>query len=539
MIEINGKSVYNSLAMGRLFFLNKEKEPVKRTKIDNTAEEIRRVEEARSIAKTELGELYKAALVSVGEANAEVFQIHIMMLDDEDFFGAITSMINMQSVNAEFAVAHTSDIFARTFGNMADEYMKARAADVKDISDRMIKILMGSNVGAEELSENSIIVAPDLTPSETVQLDIDKVSGFVTFFGSQTSHTSIIARTMNLPAIICTGEISSEYHGRTAIVDGSGGTLYIDPDEAKIEDFKHRKKLEEERGELLRRLCGKPTQTKSGKSVKLYANIAYPRDLRAVLANDGEGIGLFRSEFLYLDNPDYPSEDQQFERYKEVAEAMGQKDVIVRTMDIGADKKIDYFNLPCEDNPALGYRAIRICLSDRALFKTQLRAILRASAFGNISIMFPMIVSQKEVSSAKSCLKECMQELTAEGIPYNPDIQVGIMIETPAAAIISDLLAREVDFFSIGTNDLTQYTLAADRQNSRLEEFIDIRHEAILRLIEMTVKNAHKEGKWVGICGELATDPQLCTRFVDMGVDELSVTPSEILRVRERIRNLD
>lgn len=539
MIEINGKSVYNSLAMGRLFFLNKEKDPVKRKKIDNIKAEVQRVTNARETARAELQELYQKALVSVGETNAEVFQIHIMMLDDEDFFGAITNMITMQSVNGEFAVAHTADIFARTFGNMADEYMRARAADVKDISERLVKILSGEDGSEEELAPNSIIVAPDLTPSETVQLDIDKVSGLITFFGSQTSHTSIIARTMNLPAIICTGEISAEYHGRTAIIDGSSGTIYIDPDENKIEDFKHRKKMEEERAELLRLQCGKPTETKSGRRINLYANIAYPRDLRAVLANDSEGIGLFRSEFLYLESKDFPTEDQQFERYKEVAEAMGQKTVIIRTLDIGADKQIDYFNLPCEDNPALGYRAIRICLSDKPLFKTQLRAILRASAFGNISIMFPMITSQKEVTAAKSCLKECMQELEAEGIPFNPQIQVGIMIETPAAAIISDLLAREVDFFSIGTNDLTQYTLAADRQNSRLEEFIDIRHEAILRLIDMTVKNAHKEGIWVGICGELATDSKLCKRFVEMGVDELSVTPSEVLRVRERIRSIE
>ncbi len=539
MIEINGKSVYNSLAMGRLFFLNKEKDPIKRIKIENIADEVQRLESARDSAKAELQELYQKALVSVGESNAEVFQIHIMMLEDEDFFGAMTSMINLQSINAEFAVAHTADIFAETFGSMADEYMKARATDVKDISERLIKNLLGGESKMEQLTENSIIVAPDLTPSETVQLDLDKVSGFVTFFGSQTSHTSIIARTMNLPAVICTGEISSEYHGRTAILDGSSGTIYIDPDNDKIEDFKHRKKLEEERTALLREQCGKPTETKSGKSVKLYANIAYPRDLRAVLANDSEGIGLFRSEFLYLENQDYPSEDQQFERYKEVAEAMGQKQVIIRTLDIGADKKIDYFNLPFEDNPALGFRAIRICLADRALFKTQLRAILRASVYGNISIMFPMIISQSEVTAAKSCLKECMQELEGEGIPYNPEIQVGIMIETPAAAIISDLLAREVDFFSIGTNDLTQYTLAADRQNSHVEEFVDIRHEAIMRLIELTIQNAHKEGIWVGICGELATDSELCKRFVEMGVDELSVTPSEVLRVRERIRNIE
>ncbi len=539
MIEINGKSVYNSLAMGKLYFLKQKKDPVKREKITDTKKEVLRVEEARRKAKLQLRELYDTALVSVGEANAQVFGIHIMMLDDEDFFGAITSMIGVQSVNAEFAVAHTAEIFARTFDGMADEYMRARAADVQDIADRLLRILSGKDQGSGEISQNSIIVADDLTPSETVQLDKDKISGFVTFRGSQTSHTSILARTMNLPAIINTGTISAEYHGRTAILDGSSGALYIDPDDDKIEDFKHRKKLEEERTNLLQTLKGKPTETKSGKSIKLYANISYPQDLREVLANDAEGIGLFRSEFLYLENKDFPTEDQQFVKYKEVAEAMGGKKVIIRTLDIGADKKIGYFNLPDEENPALGYRAIRICLTDTKLFKTQLRAILRASAYGNISVMFPMIVSQSEVRRAKSCLDECMQELKREDIPFNPEIEVGIMIETPAAAIISDLLAQEVDFFSIGTNDLTQYTLAADRQNSRLEAFVNIRHEAILRLIEMTVENAHKYGKWAGICGELATDELLGNRFVSMGVDELSVAPSQILKVRERIRNLD
>ncbi|MBR5155798.1 MAG: phosphoenolpyruvate--protein phosphotransferase [Clostridia bacterium] len=539
MIEINGKSVYNSLAMGKLYFLNKEKDPVKRVKISDIRKEVLRVEEARRIAKNELRELYEKALVSVGEANAQVFQIHIMMLEDEDFFGAITSMIGMQNINAEFAVIHTSEVFARTFGNMADEYMRARAADVQDIADRLLNILLGKDKDDDKISQNSIIVASDLTPSETVRLDKDKIAGFVTFRGSQTSHTSILARTMNLPAIINTGVISAEYHGRTAILDGYSGTLYIDPDNDKIEDFKHRKKLEDERAELLRTLHGKTTETKSGRRIKLYANISYPQDLREVLANDAEGIGLFRSEFLYLENQDFPTEDQQFVKYKEVAEALGGKTVIIRTLDIGADKKIGYFNLPQEENPALGYRAIRICLSDIKLFKTQLRAILRASAFGNISVMFPMIVSQSEVRRAKSCLKECMQELKSEGIPFNPKIEVGIMIETPAAAIISDLLAEEVDFFSIGTNDLTQYTLAADRQNSRLEDFVDARHESIIRLIELTVKNAHRKGKWVGICGELATDEQLCKRFVDMGVDELSVAPSQVLKVREKIRNLD
>ncbi len=539
MIEINGKSAYNSLAMGTLYFLKRKKAPVKRVKITDTKKEVLRAENARNIAKNELRELYDSALVSVGEANAQVFQIHIMMLEDEDFFGAITSMIGVQKVNAEFAVVHTSEIFSRTFEGMTDEYMRARATDVQDIADRLVNILSGKGKADDEISQNSIIVAEDLTPSETVRLDKDKISGFVTFRGSQTSHTSILAGTMSLPAIINTGEISEEYHGRTAILDGCSGTLYIDPDNDKIEDFKRRKMLEEERTKLLYELCGKPTETKSGKQLKLYANISYPRDLGEVIANDAEGIGLFRSEFLYLENQDFPTEDQQFAKYKEVAEAMGKKPVIIRTLDIGADKKIEYFKLPEEENPALGYRAIRICLTDTRLFKTQLRAILRASAFGNIAVMFPMIISQSEVSCAKSCLGECMEELKSEGIPFNPEIEIGIMIETPAAAIISDLLAKEVDFFSIGTNDLTQYTLAADRQNSRVENFVDIRHTAILRLIEMTVENAHKCGKWVGICGELATDEQLCDKFVSMGVDELSVAPSQVLKIRERIRNLD
>ncbi len=538
MIEINGKSVYNSLCMGRLHFYGRDKKTIKRVKIENPREEILRFQNARAVAKTELRGLYEKALRQVGEDNAQIFQIHIMMLDDEDYFGAITSMINNMSVNAEYAVSYTSDIFAKNFREMDDEYMQARASDVCDISDRLIKLLSDSK-DADEITEPSIIIADDLTPSETVQMDKDKILGFVTFQGSQTSHTAILARTMNIPAVINTGEISAEHHGKTAILDGFSGTLYIDPDELKIEDYKRRKALEDERTTLLAELKGKPTETRSGKKVNLYANIGSPRDLASALQNDAEGIGLFRSEFLYLEAKDFPSEDEQFAKYKEVAEGMCGKKVIVRTMDIGADKKIGYFNLPREENPALGYRAIRICLTDTKIFKTQLRALLRASAFGNISIMFPMITSLCEVTQIKSLVEEIKRELEQEGIPFKKDIELGIMIETPAAAIISDLLAPEVDFFSIGTNDLTQYTLAVDRQNSALEPFVDVKHPAILRLIETVIQNAHKHGKWAGICGELAADLSTAEAFVNMGVDELSVSPSFVLKVREKIREID
>ncbi len=538
MLEINGKSVYNSLCMGKLYFYGINKRTVKREKTDSPESEIRRFMSALSSAKKELRELYDKALLQVGEDNAQIFQIHTMMLDDEDFYGAVINTINVQKVNAEYAVSYTSDIFARTFREMDDEYMQARASDVHDISERLINLLT-DNSGSEEIAEPSIIIADDLTPSETVQMDKDKILGFVTFRGSQTSHTAILARTMNIPAVINTGEISSEHHGKTAILDGFSGALYIDPDELTIQEFKKRKELEEERTKLLSELRGKPTETKSSKKVNLYANIGSPRDLAAAVQNDAEGIGLFRSEFLYLEASDFPTEDEQFRKYKEVAEGMCGKKVIVRTMDIGADKQIDYFNLPCEDNPALGFRAIRICLTDTKMFKTQLRALLRASAFGNISIMFPMITSLSEVTRAKALVKEAMQELENEGIPYKEDIETGIMIETPAAAVICDILAPEVDFFSIGTNDLTQYTLALDRQNSALEPFFDPHHPAILRLIENVIQNAHKHGKWVGICGELAADLALTEEFVNMGIDELSVSPSFVLKLREKIRGLD
>ncbi|MBE7032134.1 MAG: phosphoenolpyruvate--protein phosphotransferase [Ruminococcaceae bacterium] len=538
MLEINGKSVYNSLCMGKLYFYGMNKRTVKREKTDTPETEVRRFMSALTAAKKELHELYEKALLQVGEDNAQIFQIHTMMLDDEDFYGAVINTINVQKVNAEYAVSYTSDIFARTFREMDDEYMQARASDVCDISERLINLL-SDNSGTDTIPEPSIIIADDLTPSETVQMDKDKILGFVTFRGSQTSHTAILARTMNIPAVINTGEISPEHHGKTAILDGFSGALYIDPDELTIQEYKKRKALEEERAKLLSELRGKPTETKSHKKVNLYANIGSPRDLAAAVQNDAEGIGLFRSEFLYLEASDFPTEDEQFRKYKEVAEGMCGKKVIVRTMDIGADKQIDYFKLPCEDNPALGFRAIRICLTDTKMFKTQLRALLRASAFGNISIMFPLITSLSEVIRAKALVAEAMQELEDEGIPYKKNIETGIMIETPAAAIICDMLAPEVDFFSIGTNDLTQYTLALDRQNSALEPFFDPHHPAILRLIENVIQNAHKHGKWVGICGELAADLTLTEAFVNMGIDELSVSPSFVLKVREKIRDLD
>lgn len=538
MLEFNGKSVYNALSMGKLHFLSSSVPTIKRLKISDTRAEILRFEAARNTAKEELQVLYKKSLTEVGEANAQIFQIHLMMLDDEDYFGAIRSMIQNQKVNAEYAVSYTSDIFARSFSEMDDEYMKARASDVNDISNRLITKLSGEDKDKNLLTEPSIIVAEDLTPSETVQLDKEKILGFVTFGGSPSSHTAILARTMNIPAIIGTGKIPCSHHGENAILDGYSGAVFINPSDEKIADFKQRKALEEERLELLSNLKGKPNITKSNRKIDVFANIGGPSDLASVIQNDAGGIGLFRSEFLYLQRKDFPTEDEQFVIYKEVAERMLGKPVIVRTLDIGADKQIDYFNLPKEENPALGFRAIRICLTDTCVFKTQLRALLRASAYGNISIMLPMIISPQEIEKAKQIFEEAKDELRCQNIPFNENIQLGIMIETPAAAIISDLLAPEVDFFSIGTNDLSQYTLAIDRQNSSLEPFFNPHHTAILRLIEMVVKNAHKCGKWVGICGELGADMELTEKFINMGIDELSVSPPYILKLREKIINL-
>ncbi len=539
MLEINGKCVSGSVAMGKLHFIGKNDKAVKRVKVSDCAAELERLSDARRRADDELSALYDKALSEIGDANAQIFQIHRLMLGDEDFYAAIENTVKSQSVNAEYAVSYASDLYAKTFEEMDDEYMKARAADVHDIADRMICILCGGGDGAEKLSEPAIIAAYDLSPSETVQLDRDKILGFVTFGGSPNSHTAILARTMGIPAIIGTGGIDTRHEGETAVLDGTSGTLYINPDENTVADFRIRKNLEEERNRLLAELRGKPTETKSGKRVKLYANIGRPSDVSAVLQNDAEGIGLFRSEFLYLESSAPPTEEEQFRKYKEVAERMGGRPVIIRTMDIGADKRADYLGLPHEENPALGYRAIRICLTQPEIFKTQLRAILRASAYGRLAVMFPMIASLSEVRSAKNMLEEAKQSLTNDGIPFCADIETGIMIETPAAALISDSLAAEVDFFSIGTNDLTQYTLALDRQNSRLEPFFDAHHEAVLKLIEMTARSAHRHGIWAGICGELGADSDLTETFAEMGIDELSVSPSAVLGIREKIRSLE
>lgn len=436
-------------------------------------------------------------------------------------------------------MSRASDLFAETFSEADNEYMNARAADVRDIAARLINALSGGNSDGKLPNEPVIIVADDLTPSETVQLDKTKILGFVTFGGSQSSHTAILARSMNLPALIGTGEIPRKYNGENAVLDGASAALYINPTDEKIIDFKIRRKLDEQHRRMLLELKGKPNETKSGKRTELFANISDPHDLSAVIANDAGGIGLFRSEFIYLGRDSLPTEDEQFVKYREVAEKMGGKRVIVRTLDIGADKKIDYFELPEEENPAMGFRAIRICLTRKDLFKTQLRALLRASAYGNLSIMFPMIISADEIKAAKCVLEEAKAELSRENLPYKKDIEVGIMVETPAAAVICDLLAPEVDFFSIGTNDLTQYTLALDRQGHGLDSFFDPHHPAVMRLIKHTVETAHKHGIWAGICGELGADRTLTEQFLEMGVDELSVSPSYILHLREKIRGLD
>lgn len=539
MTEISGKGVYNAVAMGKLFFYNRESGVVKRAKITDIDSEIARLRSAVSAACRELDRLYDKALIEVGDTNARIFGIHRLMLDDSDYLDAMENTVRTQLVNAEYAVSRASDLFASTFSEMDNEYMNARAADVQDISARLINILEGKKSADRTPDEPVIIVADDLTPSETVQLDKEKILGFVTFGGSQTSHTAILARSMSLPAIIGTGSIPETFNGRCAVLDGSSGALYIDPSEDKIRDYALRKKLDEEHSKMLLQLKGKPNITKSGKSTELFANISDPRDMSAVISNDAGGIGLFRSEFLYLKRDTFPSEDEQFAKYREVAEKMGGKKVIVRTLDIGADKKIGYFDLPEEENPALGFRAIRICLTRKDIFKTQLRALLRASAYGNISIMFPMIISVGEVKSAKKILEDAKRELKSEGIPFKKDTEVGIMIETPAAAVICDFLAPEVDFFSIGTNDLTQYTLAIDRQSHDLDPFFDPHHPALLRLIQYISETAHNHGIWVGICGELGADETLTEKFLDMGIDELSVSPSRILHLRDKIRGLD
>lgn len=536
---LEGKSVFGGIAIGRLAVYKKKDTQVKRIKITDTEAEIQRFVSAKETAKEQLSGLYEKALKEVGEINAMIFEVHQMMLDDMDYIEAISNMIQTQKVNAEFAVASAGDNFSRMFAAMEDEYMRERAADVKDISNRMIMVLQGAASGAVIGEEPVILLADDLAPSETVQLDKSKVLSFVTKYGSTNSHTAILARTMNIPALISVDlEKADEMDGKWGIVDGYHGILYVEPDAQTISKYEKIKKEDEQKKRLLQELKGKENETLDGKKINLYANIGSVADVANVLANDAGGIGLFRSEFLYLESKDYPTEEAQFAAYKTVAENMAGKKVIIRTLDIGADKQVDYFEMEKEENPAMGYRAIRICLDRKEIFKTQLRAIYRASYYGTISIMFPMIISVQEVRKIKEIIAEVKAELDKEEIPYK-DVEIGIMIETPAAVMISDLLAKEVDFFSIGTNDLTQYTLAIDRQNPKLDDIYDSHHEAILRMLKLVVDNGHKEGCWVGICGELGADTTLTETFLEMGFDELSVTPSMVLKVRDKIRSLD
>ena len=537
MEKFAGKSIFRKVAIGKIFFYEKNTAVVKRTKIEDAKTELDRFEHAKETAKAQLQNLYEKALQEVGDSGAAIFEVHMMMIDDLDYNGSIQNMIESQSVNAEYAVAMTGDNFSTMFAEMDDDYMKARAADVKDISERLVSVLSGVDNDMGNLDEPVILVADDLAPSETVQMDKSKLLAFVTEHGSSNSHTAILARTMNIPAIIGV-PIKKEWHGHMAIVDGYAGCVIIDPDEEEIEKAQKAVAEEEEKQKLLKALKGEKTITKDGKEIHLYANIGSVADTAAVLMNDAEGIGLFRSEFLYLESDTYPTENEQFNAYKTVAENMAGKKVIIRTLDIGADKQVDYFELDKEENPALGYRAIRICLTRQEVFKTQLRALLRASAYGNISIMFPMIIAVDEVRKIKQILKEVKDELREQGIPFK-DVEIGVMIETPAAVMVSEQLAQEVDFFSIGTNDLTQYTLAIDRQNPKLDEFYDVHHPAVLKLIQMTIENGHKGGAWVGICGELGADLELTETFLRMGVDELSVSPTFVLPIRNRVRSLD
>ena len=536
METYTGKSIFKGIAIGKILFYQKGEQPVKRMKIEDTAEQIKRYEDARAKAAEQLQGLYEKALKEVGEANAAVFEVHQMMLEDDDYIDSVVNIIETQQVNAEFAVATTGDNFAKMFAEMEDDYFKARAADVKDISERMVNILSGNESGGAIGDEPVIVVAEDLAPSETVQMDKEKLLAFVTRLGSANSHTAILARTMNIPALIEV-DIKEEWNGKMAVVDGYTGTFYIDPDEETLKKMQEKKEEDIKARELLQELKGKEDVTVDGKHIKLYANIGGVKDVASVLANDAAGIGLFRSEFLYLEADNYPDEEAQFQAYKTVAENMAGKKVIVRTLDIGADKQVDYFNLDHEENPAMGYRAIRICLDRRDIFRTQLRALLRASAYGNIGIMYPMIISVDEVKEIKKIVESIKAELTEKGIEYG-NIEQGIMIETPAAVMISDLLAEEVDFFSIGTNDLSQYTLAIDRQNSKLDNIYDAHHPAVLRMIQKTIENGHKAGCWVGICGELGADMTLTETFLKMGIDELSVSPTFVLPIRKLIREM-
>ena len=537
MICVEGKVAFGGIAIGPIREMVKESNVVRRVRVENTDAEIKRFESAKAEAGEQLGALYEKAVKEVGETNAAIFEVHQMMLEDDDYCDSVRNIIETQQVNAEYAVATTGDNFAAVFAGMDDDYMKERAADVKDISERVIRVLSGGSESVNTSEEKSIILADDLAPSETIQLDRSKVLAFVTRQGSTNSHTAILARTMNIPALVC-APVGENLDGKMVIVDGFGGKVIIEPEEEVLAEYQKKQEEEQKRRDLLLTLKGKKTETKSGKSIKLYANIGGISDVEAVLSNDAEGIGLFRSEFLYLQNDHFPTEEEQFVAYKRVAEMMAGKKVIIRTLDIGADKQVEYFNLGKEENPALGYRAVRICLDRPEIFKTQLRAIYRASAFGNVAIMVPMIISLWEIKKVKEIIEEIKAELHEHNIPYG-EVEFGIMIETPAAVMLADDFAKEVDFFSIGTNDLTQYTLAIDRQNAKLDMFYDSHHPAVLKMIQMVIDSAHKAGIWAGICGELGADTSLTETFVKMGIDELSVSPSSVLPVRSRVIEMD
>lgn len=537
METYTGKSILKRIAIGKMRFYSKGEQMVQRRTVSDPEAELVRYEEAREKAVHQLHGLYEKALKEVGETGAAIFDVHAMMLEDDDLNDSIRNMIQSQKINAEYAVAVTGDNFSKMFAEMEDEYMQARAADIKDVAERVVNILCGRQDAGDLGEEPVILIARDLAPSETVQMDKSKLLAFVTELGSANSHTAILARTMNIPALMGV-PVGEELDGRMGIVDGETGTLIADPEPQVLKQYEEKKQEEERQRELLQTLKNKEDVTLDGKHIRLYANIGSVGDTAKVLANDADGIGLFRSEFLYLEKSDYPTEEEQFQAYKAVAETMAGKKVIIRTLDIGADKQVDYFHLDREDNPAMGYRAIRICLDRKEIFRTQLRAIYRASAYGNIAVMYPMIISVKEVREAKAMAARVEEELKAQGIPFG-QVEQGIMIETPAAVIISDLLAQEVDFFSIGTNDLTQYTLAIDRQNARLDNIYDAHHPAVLRMIRTVIENGHQGGCWVGICGELGADQSLTETFLRMGIDELSVTPAAVLPIRKIIRETD
>ena len=540
MIVYEGKAVFEGIAIGKLSVYKKNEETVKREKVEDVEAEVARYASAREEAVEQLQALYEKAVKEVGEASAEIFEVHQMVVDDDDFVESVEGIIRTQGVNAEYAVAETGDNFKKMFEEMEDEYFRGRAADIKDISERIVRILQGNGGEGIASDEPVIVVADDLAPSETVQMDKDKILSFVTVHGSANSHTSILAKTMNIPAVItCPIRLTEEGDGKEAVVDGFEGKIYVEPTPEVLAEKQKLLQTELEKKALLEELKGKENVTLDGQKINLYANIGNTKDLGLVLKNDAGGIGLFRSEFIYLGSSDYPTEDEQFAIYKQVAETLAGKKVIIRTLDIGADKQADYFQLPAEENPAMGLRAIRICLTRPEVFKTQLRAILRASAFGKVSIMFPMIISVDEVKEIQGILVEVKAELDGEGIAYDKNIETGIMIETPASVIMAEELAKEVDFFSIGTNDLTQYTLAIDRQNQSLDKFYDSHHPAILKMLKMVVDAAHKYGKWAGICGELGADLTLTKEFLAMGFDELSVSPGRILPIRKIVRETD